>query len=245
MDRSHGFFAQRQKPRRNLPAARHFDIHVRGVRDRNAGRLRGAEEDLVMRKIGLLAAVVSAGVVAVVACGGSSDNPPEPPFNDGGADTSVADTGKDTNVADSNVADTNTADTAVCTPDADTSFIPDAALGDSGASVGSCIGCAHTSCSAESAACAADCDCTQQIDCIFEKCSATLSQGVQKLFQCALGSGCVASPAALAPALTTLGTCILQTCPTECGVPPTPDAGPDSSSDAESDAPADAPSEGG
>jgi hypothetical protein len=172
---------------------------------------------------------ITAVGVAIVACGGSSSNPPanNGPGTDSGTtvDSNVA----DTNLPDTNVPDTNPADTGPACVDADltTLNVPDAAIGDSGYSTGTCLACAQTSCGPDLTACNNDCTCRDALVCVYQHCAADFGNTTQ-LATCAIGNGCVTSFTQLQGPLGTFAQCIGGSCGRECGIPPTPDAGPDS-----------------
>jgi len=188
-------------------------------------------------------------VVAIAACGGSSEAPPA--IDSGVSGDGAA--GGDSSLADGGPASEDASDD-VCVTDANllTATPADAALNDSGASVGTCIACAQTHCSTQIDTCNGDCVCANEFTNIFD----CLSGVGGSLLTCyiqfggSLGSGSNADPAE-----TALGECAIKTCAAECalcqlsaklcpvadaGTPPAPDAGVDASSDAGEDASADA-----
>ncbi len=115
---------------------------------------------------------VSAVAVAILACGGSSQNAPAPGSDSGASDVSSPPSGGDASSTDATVApDDAGEDSAVmCTPDADLRVAapPDAALDDAGASVGTCIGCARAHCAPQIATCNSDCTCNNTFNCLFD-----------------------------------------------------------------------------
>ena len=100
---------------------------------------------------------VTASTFGLVAagCGGTTDSGPTDAGNDTVSEKAVVqDTGPDA-----------VEDTAIACVDADLNTINpgDAAIGDSGASVGTCLQCARTSCPTQISACNADCACKDAV----------------------------------------------------------------------------------
>jgi hypothetical protein len=111
----------------------------------------------------------------------------------------IADSGLETS------ADVSVADVAgdVCILDAN---VPDAPLGDAGATTGSCIACLNTSCGPPLTACTSDCACPGQ---------------VATLFTCLSGGGLLVTCLAATPAgpATALAACAANSsCLTPCGL---------------------------
>jgi hypothetical protein len=109
--------------------------------------------------------------VAIFACGGSTPDTSGGVTDSGTPDAVVGPVADSSSGADAtNGTDANLdAGPAVCTIDADLTVLapPDAALNDSGASVGTCIGCARAHCASEIVNCNADCTCNNVFDCLF------------------------------------------------------------------------------
>jgi len=190
---------------------------------------------------------IGAVVIAIVACGGSSDNGP--------GTTATADSGPDTNanVPDSNTPDTNVPDTnvpdttpppVVCVDASLTALsVPDASLDDAGATTGTCLACANTSCTSDITACQGDCACLDALVCVYQNCGTELGN-TTSLAECAASASCISlsgGAAGIPTALLSLATCIQKSCGPQCGTPATPDSG---TPDGESDAPHDAPTDG-
>jgi hypothetical protein len=110
---------------------------------------------------GLVAGSIALVAVAAGACGSTTSETTG--TSDAGPD--VAAPGLDS----STLADTGDDGGLACVIDADltTAAPPDAALNDSGASVGTCISCARTTCSSGVVACNTDCACNVAFDCLF------------------------------------------------------------------------------
>jgi hypothetical protein len=123
-----------------------------------------------MRKAQLIVgSVFVAGLVA--ACGSTSSNNPPGSQDGGGADSGGATPGVDSGGDSASTVDAGQDSAPSCViGDADISTLspPDASLNDAGASVGACIACAKTSCSADVTACNGDCPCNTALVCIFE-----------------------------------------------------------------------------
>lgn len=131
-------------------------------------------------------------------CGGSSDD------SAAGQDASQDVTAKDTATQDVvQIVDAARCDDA----DLNTLSLPDASLGDSGASVGTCLECTRGSCAEQITECNKDCACKNGIDdalsCIAEMGGLSAS--------CAGSIGNDTSAQAL-------GECIFAACPDECGL---------------------------
>jgi hypothetical protein len=130
-----------------------------------------------------------------------------------------------------------------------TSNPADAALNDSGASVGTCLSCVQTSCKGAANACDEDACCESTFDCLFN----CLGGVGGSLINCyTFCGGSLNTSNADAPELL-LAQCAFKSCPTECAACSIPklcptDAGPtppaDSGSDASEDASTDASDSG-
>jgi len=141
---------------------------------------------------------VAAVAVAIVACGGSSDAPPGKTTDAGTADDGSA-ASEDANDANVNLF--------TATP-------VDAALNDAGASVGTCIACAQTTCEKQVAACNDDVACDSTFACAFN----CLGEVGGTLAGCYIQCGGSLSGANVDPVETALGQCALKSCATECAV---------------------------
>ena len=133
-------------------------------------------------------------------CGGSSDD------SASNADASQDVTAKDTATQDVvQIVDAGRCDDA----DLNTLSLPDAALGDSGASVGTCLDCTRGSCETQISACNASCQCKNDIDdalnCIAQQggLNASCAGGL-------LSGGDVPAQ--------NLGQCLYLSCQNECGL---------------------------
>jgi hypothetical protein len=171
-----------------------------------------------MRKVHTLGVTLFGAVVAI-ACGGTatSDNPPG-----SGADAGYDATGGNNNnnpVTDGGDASSPPAsdagdDAAVCIIDADILTLApvDAALNDAGASVGSCLACAQTTCNSGLSECNADCTCNQGFTC-FAQCIGGVGNS---LLTCA--GQCFGSIAAVEanPAEEAVVLCAAEQCTNEC-----------------------------
>lgn len=115
-----------------------------------------------------MASSLAAGF-SIQACGGSSEETPAPSTDSGiveaAAETGPKDAGQD--VKDSAPACDTTNDP--------TAKVPDASIGDGGATTGLCLSCAKTKCSKEYDACKQDCPCQKvaadALDCYFKNSS--------------------------------------------------------------------------
>lgn len=147
----------------------------------------------------LLVAMPAAGFIAV-GCGGDSDDSAATP--DSGADVTVAhDAGPDV-VTVIDAAPPRCDDGGI-----ENLNIPDAALGDGGATTGSCLTCTKESCAGQVAKCDKDCDCENGID---DALTCIASKG-------GLDISCLGDLQDNANA-TALGTCIYSACSDECGI---------------------------
>lgn len=83
--------------------------------------------------------------------------------------------------------------------------IPDAAIGDTGATTSSCLNCINTSCGTEATACNGDCLCASQVISVFE---------------CTAGGQSIATCLATAPnpKVLALGVCVEISCRPPCGL---------------------------
>jgi hypothetical protein len=198
-----------------------------------------------MQKARVILASLGAVAIAIVACGGSSsDNPPA--NTDAGTTHNNPDTGvvADTSVADTNVADTNVADTSVCVPDADLFTInpADAAIGDSGASIGTCSACLKSKCKTQLTTCEKDCTCASTVACTLDKCLGSAND-TQAFITCGVQKGCISlsGGAGGIAAGGAILTCIQGSCATECDIqdggtaPPPPADGGHDAADAKTD----------
>ncbi len=132
-------------------------------------------------------------------CGGSSDD-----STGNTSDASQDVTAKDTSTADVvQIQDAGRCDDA----DLNTLSLPDASLGDSGASVGTCLGCTRASCSEQITECNKDCECKNGID---DALNCVAEQGT-------LSASCVGSVGNDTNAQA-LGECIYLSCQNECGL---------------------------
>jgi hypothetical protein len=190
-------------------------------RRKTEGDMRASQWLLGFATAGAVVGMVAAG------CGGSSSNN-EP--TDSGTDVSV-DQGAAPETGPEAAVEAGPMDTGsmACMVDADLTMImvPDASIGDSGATTEGCYSCLNTTCSAQIAACNADCACKTEIinflGCIgaggtLITCGAGLLQSdstTQQLGACAAG-----------PALGGSGPGCLKQCGVS-GPPPTGDAGTD------------------
>jgi hypothetical protein len=193
-------------------------------------RSTSIEEAGIMRvRHWILLGSVSMGLVgaALAGCGGSSDSTPA---TDAGADITTADVANDTApAADTSVPPKDAAPS--CVEDASIATIspPDAAIADGASSVGICLGCVKSKCSAELQDCAGDCPCNNAIEgaitCIFQGGSITTC-----------GAPILGLPGNSGQLGFALGGCLQQSCAPECA--------PTLAKDAGTDAPADAPDAG-
>jgi hypothetical protein len=111
----------------------------------------------------LLGGATAAAIVATIAsgCGGSSSGgggSPQDASTDATYDAAVE-------AAKEAAAETGPEAAPVCVPDADITHltIPDASLGDSGASTDGCYSCIQTSCGSQLASCNTDCTCNSAV----------------------------------------------------------------------------------
>lgn len=191
-------------------------------------------------RYGILAALVGVPVALAIGggCGGSSSDNSGNNTPDATADVTL-----DTAPPKQDSAPDVTDAAKVCTVDADLNNInvPDAALGDAGATVSCLITCGKSACSTELSACNADCDCKGALLSVFD----CMKTG-QSLQACALAASGQLDPNTQ-QTLQTLGFCIYGACGNQCGLTQqTGDGGkPDAAGDAASDAPSDAPADGG
>jgi hypothetical protein len=159
--------------------------------------------------------------IAATGCGGSDESTPAA---DAGHDQSVADQVTPTDTGGPDIVDTG----AACQSDADLNQLnlPDAAIPDTGTSVGVCLGCVKSTCS------------NQFKDCNDDPCCNGLIVGV---FQCvASGTGFVqcATPllgGSVPPTASALGTCAALGCRSACLGSAAGDAASDAPSDAAHD----------
>jgi len=87
--------------------------------------------------------------------------------------------------------------------------LPDASLGDSGASIGTCLSCTKASCSTQVTACNASCQCKNDID---DALGCVAAKG-------GLNASCIGGLLSGGdPSATNLGQCIVAACKTECGL---------------------------
>jgi hypothetical protein len=166
-----------------------------------------------MRKVHfLVGSVFVAGLVA--ACGSTSSNNPPGNQDGGGADSGGTTPGMDSGGDSTSPVDAGQ-DTAVACVigDADITTLspPDASLSDAGGSVGACIGCAKTSCTADVAACNTDCECNTALVCIFE----CIGGVGNTILTCA--EGCGGSLSSLSGPEGALLECADSKCKVECG----------------------------
>jgi hypothetical protein len=111
----------------------------------------------------LLGGATAAAIVAAIASGcGGSTNSSSP--QDSGTDVTndvVAEAAPKEAAAETSTQDSP----AACVPDADITHltIPDASIGDSGASTDGCYACIQTTCSTQLSACNADCTCNTAV----------------------------------------------------------------------------------
>ncbi len=158
----------------------------------------------------------------LLACGGTEDTPP------------VVDAGKDSTTTDA--APDNAAEAAVeagCLNDGSLNSLvpPDAALGDSGATLPGCATCLKTKCSSDISDCDKLCECKDAVIGVY-KC---LGQG-KGFQQCAAANFIGAGPDTQAIGLS-LGTCAQSNCNQACGLSSFFN---DGGADAKADAPTDA-----
>jgi hypothetical protein len=126
------------------------------------GARRRLLEDEPMRTIKWLVSLAVAGTAAgwiVSGCGGDdnvagSQDSGSDHTTDHAAEAAGGEAGMDSGM-----------EAAACVPDADltTLMLPDASLGDSGATVPSCFACIETTCTTEVAACNVDCACNSAV----------------------------------------------------------------------------------
>jgi hypothetical protein len=182
-----------------------------------------------VRQLVLLGSIAM-GVVGAFAVGcGSTDNGTTA---DAGSDVTTNDVAVDQATGQDTGADVKDAAASSCVEDSSIADLnpPDAALG--GSSVGLCLGCLKSNCSAELAACAADCPCNNGVEGVL----GCLLQG-GSLTTC--GAPILGLPGNSSNLGIALGQCLGGSCQAECL--PVTDAGP---KDGASDAPADAPDAG-
>jgi hypothetical protein len=164
-----------------------------------------------MRKVQLLVgSVFVAGLIA--ACGSTSSNNPPGSQDGGGTDSGGPTPGVDASDGAS-TADAGQDSAPSCViGDADISTLspPDASLNDAGGSVGACIACAKTSCTADVLACNTDCECNTALVCIFE----CIGGVGNTILTCAEQCGGIANVDGAEESL--LG-CAEQKCKAECG----------------------------
>ncbi len=116
---------------------------------------------------------LAAAVVAILACGGSSQEPAGSPGDSGAGDVAngpSTDSSVPPQTDGATTLDAALDASVACTIDADlnTTAPPDAALNTTGASVGTCIGCAKTNCPTQIDSCNQDCTCNNVFSCLFE-----------------------------------------------------------------------------
>ncbi len=141
-----------------------------------------------------LASVSSVFVCFVAAAGcGDTEEPAKPPTTAGDGSTD----GKSDTTSDSKPTPTECIDADITALN-----VQDAALGDSGKSIGTCSSCIKTNCLPELQACQEDCDCRESVlgffNCVASGKSITTCGGglvtagsmAQSLGLCALNSGC-------------------------------------------------------
>jgi hypothetical protein len=183
-----------------------------------------------MRKLHwLLGITVGCAAIGFVACGGSSsdNNNNTTPDASAGSDAKndvapVVDAGPPDVIED--------AAEPPCQNDADLSKItvPDAALGDSGASVGTCIKCGKDTCGPEFDDCQADCECRSAFSDFYD----CLGADGGSIFSCGQGLFGNGIPGG---ATTALLQCVGAGCSDECGLSLGTDAGADAAKDAAKD----------
>jgi hypothetical protein len=168
-------------------------------------------------RIRFFLAVASMSVVAVgvgvQACGGSS------------TDTATADAATEAST-EAGKPDAEVDARPPCDPTKDiVANIPDAAIGDGGATTGKCIACVKTSCAAEVKTCQGDCSLSDtELGCqdLAGKAIECYTK-TQNFLSCA-GGFITARKSTQALGLA-LGNCVSNSCKTECGVPDLTDAG--------------------
>ncbi|MEO8800065.1 MAG: hypothetical protein ABI551_19370 [Polyangiaceae bacterium] len=147
----------------------------------------------------LLVAMPAAGFIAV-GCGGDSGDSSATP--DSGADVTVAHDAAPDVVTVVDAAPPRCDDGGI-----ENLSIPDAALGDGGATTSSCLTCTNESCASQVAKCDKDCECENGIDdalaCIGAKGGLDIS--------------CIGGLQGNTNA-TNLGQCIIGACQNECGI---------------------------
>jgi hypothetical protein len=191
--------------------------------------------------------IAAAATVALLGCGSTTSESPAGTTDSGAvtdgtapiSDSSLTDSPSDATQADAGVV----SDGACVFSDADlnTATPTDAALNDSGASVGTCLACAQTNCQSDVTACNADACCESAFSCVFNCLSGVGSSLIYCYIDVCGGSLSTSSADAVE---TKLGECAFKSCATECavcsydsnlckdsGAPPI-DAGMDAGSDA-------------
>jgi hypothetical protein len=179
-----------------------------------------------MRKLHwLLGITAGCAAVGFVACGGSSsdNNNTDKPVTDSGAVTDATQQDAPVTVVDAGADAIEDSAPPPCVNDADLSTItvPDAALGDAGASVGTCLACTKSSCGPEVQDCQDECECRAAISDFY----GCLAADGGSLFGCA--SGLAGGGGTPSGATAALGQCVLLGCSDECGLSFPKDGGKD------------------
>jgi hypothetical protein len=157
--------------------------------------------------------------VGLGACGSSSNDTGPSTTNDAGGDGTSP--GSDSSTSETGSADGPLGDDGgACVIDADLTTVspPDAALNDAGASVGTCISCARTTCNVGVANCNDDCACNNALVCLFN-CLSTVGGALTFCAAECIQSGDGGSGlSGLDLAETTLLSCAVKQCGSECAV---------------------------
>ncbi len=122
--------------------------------------------------LGLVAGGTTA-VMAAAGCGNSSSSNPPADSGSGQMTEAAAETGSADSAVDTGV------EAAPCVPDADITMlmVPDAGIGDSGATVPACFACIQSLCGTQLSACSGDCACNSAVQ-QFAGCLGMASQTV-------------------------------------------------------------------